>query len=298
MERRLAAEEEGMKRTLLAALVVLAAFPAAASADTVEGVVVARDAQRGIVVTADRSGTVAALRVQRAGAFKPGAKLRAKANKLGDGTYRVRKIKRRGRAAAAKARFTVLARADRALVATAGGTTFTLGAGAAAPAPGTVVAARLRLAGGKATVARVKALAQLTRLELTGRFAGFANGVLQIDVGAGILLSVTVPAGVEPALQAGDEVTVLVDGAFNLIAIDGELEVYGALTAIAPDSLSVGAVTCAVPEDLDVSDLVVGDTVLVFCSLVDGVLTAEDLELDEPLDDEPWDEEEGEDELP
>jgi hypothetical protein len=41
---------------------------------------------------------------------------------------------------------------------------------------------------------------------------------------------------------------------------------------------------------------VVGDTVLVFCTLVDGVLTADDLELDEPgLEDEPWDEEEGED---
>lgn len=281
-----------MKRTLLPVLVVLAAFPATASADTVEGVVVARDAKRGIVVTAGRSGTVAALRVQRAASFKPGAKLRAKANRLGDGTYRVRRVKRRGRAGAAKARFTVLARADRTLVASAGGTTFTLGAGAAAPAPGAVVAARLRLAGGKATVAKIKPLAQLTRLELTGRFAGFANGVLQLDVGAGILLSVTVPAGVEPALQAGDEVTLLVDGSFNLIAIDGEIEVYGALTAIAPDSLSVGAVTCAVPEDLDVSDLAVGDTVLVFCSLVDGVLTADELELDEPwFGDEPIDEE-------
>jgi hypothetical protein len=108
-----------------------------------------------------------------------------------------------------------------------------------------------------------------------------------------------VPAGVEPALQAGDEVTLLVDGAFNLIAIDGELEVYGALTAVAPDSLSVGAVTCAVPEDLDVSDLVVGDTVLVYCTLVDGVLTAQELELDEPwFGDEPLEEDGGEDELP
>ena len=279
-----------MKRTLLAVLVVLA-FPAAASADTVEGVVVARDAQRGIVVTAGRGGTVAALRVQRAGAFKPGARLRAKASRLGDGTYRARRVKRRGRAGVAKARFTVLARADRALVVSAGGTTFTLGAGAAAPAPGSVVAARLRLARGAATVASVRALAQLTRLELTGRFAGFAGGVLRLDVGAGIQLSIAVPAGVEPALQPGDEVELLVDGALNLIAIGGEIEVHGALTAVAPDSLSVGAVTCAVPEDLDVSDLVVGDTVLVFCSLVDGVLTAGDLELDEPFEDEPIEDE-------
>jgi hypothetical protein len=234
---------------------------------------------------------VAALGVQRAGTFRPGAKLRAKATQLGDGTYRVRRVKRRGRAGAAKARFTVLARADRTLVASAGGTTFMLGAGTAAPAPGAVVAARLRLGAGKATVTRLRPLAQLTRLELNGRFAGFANGVLQLDVGAGTLLSITVPAGVEPALQAGAEVELLVDGSFNLIAINGEIEVYGALTAVAPDSLSVGAVTCAVPEDLDVSDLVVGDTVLVFCSLVDGMLTADALELDEPFEDEPFEEE-------
>jgi hypothetical protein len=145
-----------MKRTLLAAIALLAAFPAAASADTVDGVVVARDAHRGIVVTAGRNGAVAALRVQRAAAFKPGAKLRVKAAKLGDGTYRARRVKRRGHAGAARARFTVLARSGHVLVASAGGTTFTLGAGSAAPAPGAVVAARLRLAGGKATVAKLR----------------------------------------------------------------------------------------------------------------------------------------------
>jgi hypothetical protein len=35
-----------MTRTVIAALALLAAFPAAASADTVDGVVVARDAAR------------------------------------------------------------------------------------------------------------------------------------------------------------------------------------------------------------------------------------------------------------
>ena len=35
--------------------------------------------------------------------------------------------------------------------------------------------------------------------------AGFSDGVLRLDVGAGIVLSIAVPAGVEPALQAGDE---------------------------------------------------------------------------------------------
>ena len=284
-----------MTRTVIAALALLAAFPAAASADTVDGVVVARDAGRGIVVTAGRGGAVAALRVRRAAAFKPGVKVRAKATRLGDGTYRVRRLKRRGQAPAAAVRFTVLARADRSLVVSAGGTTFALQARAAVPAPGAIVAARVRVAGGKATVVRARQTGQVARLELVGRFAGFADGVLRLDVGAGTLLSVAVPAGVEPALQAGDEVRLLVDGSFNLIAIDGEIEVYGAVTAVAPGSLSVGAVTCAVPEDLDISDVVAGDTVWVYCALVGGVLTAEELEVDDPgFDDEPFDEEEPE----
>ena len=58
-----------------------------------------------LVVTAGRNGAVAALRVQRAASFRPGAKLRAKASKLGDGTYRVRRVKRRGRAGAARPRW-------------------------------------------------------------------------------------------------------------------------------------------------------------------------------------------------
>ena len=279
-----------MTRIAIAAIALLAAFPAAASADTVDGVVVARDAQRGMVVTAGRGGAVAALRVQRAAAFKPGLRVRARANPLGDGTYRVRRVKRRGRAGAAQARLTVVGRADRALVAMAGGTTFGLRSGAEVPAPGAVVVAKLRLAGGKATVTKLRQIGQAATLTLRGRFAGLDGGMLRLDSG----VAVTVPAGVEPALEVGDEVELLVDGSFNLIAIDGEIEVYGALTAVAPDSISVGAVTCAVPEDLDVSDLVVGDTVLVFCTLVDGALTAEDLE----LDDEPFDEEEDPEDLP
>jgi hypothetical protein len=283
-----------MKRTAIAALALLAAFPATASADTVDGVVVARDAQRGIVVTAGRGGAVAALRVQRAGTFKPGVRVRARATQLGDGTYRAARVRRRGRVAAAKARFTVLARAERTIVVSAGGTTFALRAGrAAVPNPGAIVAARVRVARGKATLAKVRQIGQAATLELNGRFAGFADGVLRLDVGAAVL-AVTVPAGVEPELQPGDEVELLVDGSFRLIAIDGELEVHGAVTAVAAGSLRVGAVTCAVPEDLDVSDVAVGDTVWVLCSLVDGVLTADELELDDPglEEGEPVDEEE------
>jgi len=85
------------------------------------------------------------------------------------------------------------------------------------------------------------------------------------------------------------------------VAIDGELEAYGAIAAVGGGSITVGAVTCAVPGDLEVSDLVAGDVITLYCALVGGVLTAEDLEFDDLgfdeedwgfEDEEPWDEEE------
>jgi hypothetical protein len=289
MERRLAAEDRGMKRTLLVALVVLAAFPAAASADTVEGVVVARDAQS--VVVTGRS--VVTLRVKRPATFKPGLKLRATATKLADGSFRASSIKRRGRAGVAKLRFTILRRIGPDALVTAGAGTLTLKGGAVA-LPGAIVSARLKIAKGKVMVAKATQVGRVATLALTGRFTG---GVLRLDIGAPLV----VPAGVEIALDEGDAVSLVVavgaDGSFTLLAVDGAIDAHGAVAAVSATSITVGAVTCAVPEDLDVSDVLVGDVAYVSCSLVNGNLVAEELELDEPgLEDEPWDEEEGEDE--
>ena len=277
----------GMKRALLAAVVGLAALPATAAADTVNGVVVARDADS--LVVAGRQAVT--LRVNRPAAFKPGLKLRATAAKLADGSYRASAVKRRGQAGSAKLRFTLLQRAGRDALVIAGGSSFTLKAGAVA-LPGAIVAARLKIGKGKVAVAKAKQVGQVTTLELTARFTG---GVLRLEGG----MPVAVPGGVELALEEGDEVKVLVaigaDGSFTLMAIDGAIEAYAGVAAVSPTSITVGAVTCAVPEDLDVSDILVGDVAYVYCSLVNGVLTADELELDEPLlDDEPFfDEDEG-----
>jgi hypothetical protein len=283
-----------MKRTVIAALALLAALPATASAATVDGVVVSRDTQLGTVVVAGKS--VATLRVNRPASFKPGAKLRATVTALADGSYRASAIKRRGRAGSAKLRFTLLRRTGREYLVTAGGSTFTLkaGRGAGVSRAGAVVAARLRVAKGKVAVAKARQVGQATTLELTGRFDG---AVLRVAGG----IAVTVPAGVELALEAGDEVELLVavgaDGTFTLLAIEGEIEAYGAVAAVSAGSITVGAVTCAVPEDLDVSDVVVGDVAYVFCSVAGGVLVAEELELDEAFEDEPFDDEPFDEEL-
>jgi hypothetical protein len=294
-----------MIRGLIAAVAALAALPAAAGADTVKGVVVARDAELGTVVVAGRGA--ATLRVARPASFKPGLKVRATAAQLADGSYRPSAIKRRGQAGGAKLRFTLIRRAGREYLVAAGGSTFTLkaGRGAGVSQPGAVVAARLRVAKGKVVVAKAKAAGQVATLELHGRVAGLDGSVLRLAVGASAPVAVAVPAGVEPALAAGDAVELLVgvgaDGSFTLLAVDGELEAYGAVTGVTATSISVGAVTCAVPADLDVSDVLVGDLATVYCTLVGGVMTADELELDDPgfddgdwgLEDEGWDDEEG-----
>ena len=282
-----------MTRIVIAALALLAAVPATAGADTVDGVVVARDAQRRTVVVAGRDA--ATLHVNRPASFKPGVRLRATASRLADGTYRPTAIKRRGRAGSAKLRFTLLRRAGRDALVTAGGSTFTLRGGAGA-VPGAVVAARLKIAKGRVAVTKAKQVGQATTLVLRARFTG---GTLRLEGG----LTVVVPAGVELALEEGVELELLVavgaGGSFTLVAIDGAIEASGAVAAVSATSITVGAVTCAVPEDLDVSDIQVGDSAYVYCSVLAGVLTADELELDEPalgdeplIDDEPLDPEE------
>ena len=135
-------------RSLIAAVALLGATTAAASADTVTGTVIARDAEQGTIMTSGRIGAVATLRVARPAAFKPGRRVRASATRLGDGTYRAAVVKRRGRARAAKARFTLVRRVGREYVVAAGGSTFVLraGAGAGVATAGAVVTAKLRLA--------------------------------------------------------------------------------------------------------------------------------------------------------
>jgi hypothetical protein len=214
-----------MKRILPAAIaaLALAALPAAASADTVDGTVVARDADRGTLVTAARSGAVTTLRVKRVAAFRPGERLRGTAKPVGDGTFEAVRLKRRGRAGSVKLNAAVVAGTGRDYVVTAGGSTFSLRAGrrAAPVTPGALVAARLKLAKGKATVKRIRPVGQAATLALEGVVVAVAEGSLQVKV-AGAVVTVLVPAGVEVWEEPGDEValtvTVGADGSFTLVA--------------------------------------------------------------------------------
>ena len=290
-------------RAVIAATALLGAAPATASADTVKGTVVSRDAARGTIVTAGSGGTVATLRVAKPASFKPGARVRATATPLADGTYRSAGVKRLGRAKSVAVRGTLVRRAGRELVLSAGSSTFALRTArpAVTGAPGALVSAKLKLAKGRLIAKKVRLAGQAATLELEGTVAGFDGTTLQLAVEAPGALPVAVPAGVELTAETGDEVelAVAIGGGFTLLAVDGEINVLGAIGAVSPGSISVGAVTCAVPEYLDVSDLLAGDSVFLTCVLSGGALTADEIELDEPSlgDDEPgWDDEEPYDE--
>lgn len=295
-------------RALIAATALLGAVPAAASADTVKGTVVARDAARGTIVTAGRDGTVATLRVARAGGFRSGVKVRAAAAPQADGTYRASAVKRLGRAAAAKVRGTLVRHSGRDYVISSGASTFTLrSARAAAPTPaGAVVSADLKVAKGKVAIKKLRTVGQAATLVLEGTLAGFDGSTLSLSVEGSGAVAVAVPSGVELVAESGDDVELLVTTGpvLGLLAMDGGIEVYGAVAAVAPTAITVGGVSCAVPDYLDVSDVLVGDTAYLVCVEEGGVLTADELELDddswvddgfdedEPYDDEYIDEEE------
>ena len=99
----------------------------------------------------------------------------------------------------------------------------------------------------------------------------------------------------------GDDVELLVTAGpvLGLLAVDGEIEAYGARRRGRAERRSPSAsVTCAVPDYLDLTDIVAGDTVLPWSAWhEDGVLTADEVELDEESwvddgfgEDEPYDE--------
>ena len=215
-----------MKRTLpaaFAAFAALATVPTAASADTVDGTVVARDAARGTLVTAARGGVVTTLRVKRVAAFRLGERLRGTARPAGDGTFEAVRLKRRGRAGSVKLQAAVVGRAGRDYVLTAGGSTFAVRAGRrpGAVAQGALVSARLKIARRAVTAKRVRQVGMATTLELEGVVLAVAEGSLQVKV-AGAVVTVLVPAGVEVWEEPGDAFAATVgvgaDGAFTLVA--------------------------------------------------------------------------------
>jgi hypothetical protein len=293
---------------LVAAVVAVGVMTDAAEAAKVKGTVVAKDVQRGTVVTADRKGAAKTLRTGGVKKIKVGQRVvAARATLNADGTYAAKRVKRAGGVAKqARVKATVVQKSAKGLVVSAGSSTFEIRgkraktlarASQAGPQVGDVVVADVKLGAGGPTGIEFKTLSEVAVLEVEGIFLDATETELRIAVAKRGLVTIAIPAGQQVALAAGDEVEAIVsineDGSFTLVALKGEdddsedygidydaedgwVEVEGLISELTAETVKVDAgphasVTCLVPAGLiEDGDFAVGDEVEMECAVTDG----------------------------
>jgi hypothetical protein len=308
-----------MKRMLVLLVAVtgllVAASPASA-ATTWKGVVVAKDAKRGTVVTASAGGVVRTARSANAHTFKIGQRLDVRGIALGDGTFKAATVRANGRAKTAKVRGVVVRwqKAQKRLLVSAGGSTFALSRKATrtlssssghAPRPGDQITAIVNLTTATPLAMSVSTVGRLGVLEVEGILTKIEAGSIELVVAKAGFVTLALPAGfVLPAgIAQFDEVTVHVavgtDGKLTLLSIRGddennrddddndedededEVEVTGKITALSDTSITVtpsssSPVTCALSKPL--IGFAVGDLVEIECvSGTAGALRLEEI---------------------
>ena len=228
-----------MKRALVIAAVlgVLGALPATAGAASWRGTIVAKQRDRGTVVTVSPSGVARTLRaLARVQKLRVGQRVAVKARRLADGTFKAQAVRVVGRAKHARIRATVVRqRTAGRLVVSAGGSTFALRSRNARRvsstadsglAPGDEIVADVSIEEEEVDVEDVNEVGAADLLELSGTFGSFSKGILVINAGGGPI-SITVPGTITlPTLSFGDEVELLVSvgagNVFILSAINNE----------------------------------------------------------------------------
>ena len=289
-----------MKRMLVLLFAVagllVAAGPASA-ATAWKGVVVAKDAKRGTVVTASAGGVVRTTRSPKAHTIKLGQRLDVRGAALADGTFKAINVKATGRAKTAKVRAVVVRwqQAQKRLLVSAGGSTFALSRKATrtlssstehAPRPGDQIAATVTLTTATPQATSVSTVGRIGVLEVEGLLTKIEAGSIELVVARTGFVTLALPAGF--ALPAGlaqfDAVRVHVavgtDGKLTLLSIgddrnnrddddEDEVEVRGKITALSDTSITVtpgssAPVTCALSKPL--TGFAVGDLVEVECA--------------------------------
>ena len=287
-----------MKRMLVllfAATGLLVAAGPASAATAWKGVVVAKDAKRGTVVTASAGGVVRTVR--SAQTFKLGQRLDVRGTALADGTFNAVSVKATGRAKTARVRAAVVRwqQAQKRLLVSAGGSTFALSRKATrtlssstehAPRPGDQIAATVTFTTATPQATSVSTVGRIGVLEVEGLLTKIEAGSIELVVARTGFVTLALPAGF--ALPAGlaqfDAVRVHVavgtDGKLTLLSIgddrnnrddddEDEVEVTGKITALSDTSITVtpgssAPVTCALSKPL--TGFAVGDLVEVECA--------------------------------
>jgi hypothetical protein len=208
-----------------------AALPAAAHAagTTFTGVVVAKQANRGTLVVATRSGAARTVHA-RLSATRLGDRIRVGGTKLTDGTFRAGTLRVIGHVRSTTVQGVVVRRlATRTLVST-GGSVIAIRRRAARRAlasrglrPGSIARFGVTINGGVLRESSAQALGTTTTVEVEGRVVTVSPFVVNVE---GLPITIVVPSGVTlPAtLGPGDEVelsvTVDANNVFTLVSVD------------------------------------------------------------------------------
>jgi hypothetical protein len=277
-----------MRRTLILVTLAAALFAAphasAATATAWKGVVVAKDAERGTVVTASADGTVRTARSAKVRTLKVGQRLDVRGVALSDGTFKASTVKVSGRAKTTRMKAVVVRNqtAQKRLLVSARGSTFALGRGKATrtlaaasqtgPKPGDQINALVNVTAGTAQATSVSTVGHLGVLEVEGILTKIAADSIELVVEKAGFVTLALPAGfaLPAGVKAFDEVKAHVavgtDGKLSLLALqgddaddhddhgvdfdddDGELEVKGTISALSDTSVTVtpGAAASAV----------------------------------------------------
>ena len=223
----------------LAAGLLAAAAPASA-ATAWKGVVVAKDAQRGTVVTASANGVVRTARSPKAASLKIGQRLVVTGTRLADGTFQAASVKATGRAKTARVKAVVVRwqKAQRRLLVSAGGSTFALTRSAKArtlssatetgPQAGDQIVATVTVTTGTAQATAVTTVGHLGTIEVEGILTKLAADSVELLVAKAGYVTFALPAGfvLPTGLAVFDEisakVSVGVDGKLTLLELESD----------------------------------------------------------------------------
>ena len=283
---------------------------------SMRGVVLARNAARHTLVISHGVQGARTLRLSSSSAINAvalGTEIRARATKLGDGTFKVATLARDGSSRHARLRATVVSTASGRMTLSSGASVLSVNASARSAhdsASGTaqsgdVVEVSVSIGANGLDETALQNVGTTNLIELQGTLTAVSATSITLAVEEGALTTIGVPASLTlpSAIAVGNQVEVLVDysnATFTLVTIsnddaaassssagvssseDGQqglVQIEGLVVAANTTSVTIQAgdqaspVLLAVPTTLDVSTLTVGARVHAEADLVGGVLT-------------------------
>ena len=286
---------------------------------SLSGVVIARNVARHTLVVSTHAHAVDTIRLSSANsarAMSLGTKVSAKVGVLGDGTFRVASLARRGAAHITTVRATVVRAAPGHLTLSAGGSVFAVGSAKShahdstskSLTSGDIVEVSVSINQSGLDETSLQQVGQTNLIELEGVLTSVSatSMVLAVDQGASTTITIPTSLTLPSTIVAGNKVEVVVDysaGTFSLVSIsddaaanasgvtsgeDGQssnLEIEGLVVAANATSLTIqpgdsaAQVVVAVPSTIDVSTVSVGERVHARADLVNGVLTLTSLDV-------------------